>query len=277
MDGVTLSKRNLIALVSSSAILTLVIGWFVGIYFFDGSSLNQSLRSKSDTKWLNTMVGEYSQSSLQEELLEESKTRLGGEASTVTYTGVDGGDVYTNSRNKLTFSLPARVRLTTDIVGNAGIPLVVHEVSAAEVVVGEAARMLAPRELVGSADRSILPTFIETDPAYLAANGMHIELTSVATANLQTVLAKQFPNCQVQGVTRKAIEGSKLEQVDVAYIAGENCSLTFQPFIRYSPLKEILVVANADTGCRFFSPAKKDPVIEECLDTKILESLAFSD
>lgn len=277
MDGITLSKRNLIALLASSAILTLVVGWFVGIYFFDGSSLNQSLRSRSDTKWLNTMVGEYSQSSLQEDLFEESKNRLGGEVSTVTYTGVDGGDVYTNSRNKLSFSLPARVRLTKDVEGNTGIPLVVHEVSASEVVVGEAARMLAPRELVGSADRSILPTFVETDPAYLVANGMHIELTSANPSTLQAVLAKRFPNCQVQGVTRKAIEGSKLEQVDVAYIAGENCSLTFQPFIRYAPLKELLVVANADTGCRFFSPAQKDPVIEECLDAKILESLNFAE
>jgi hypothetical protein len=209
MEPVSLSKRNLIGLVVSSALLTLVIGWFVGVYFFDGSGLNQSARSKADARWLNTMLGEYSADWLQDDLLAASHETLGGELSTVEYEGVDGGLLYTNGRLKFSMNLPSRVRLAKDLPGNKGIPLVVLESSDSEVIVSEAGRILEPRELVGSADRSSLPTFVETDSSRIQKTGMRVAFLSATPTSIQSVLAKRFPACQVTGVSRAAIDGSE--------------------------------------------------------------------
>lgn len=273
MDPIRISKRHLIALVSASAVCTLVVGWFVGVYFFDGSGLNYGARSKADLVWHNTMVGEYDSSSLQEELLAAGKERLGGELSTVSYEGVDGGKVFTSKRMGITLQIPARVRMTNGIEGNPGIPLVIDELSATEIVLNEAARELAPRELVGSADRSILPTFIEVDRSHIVRQGLRVEVVSVAPNELVQGISQRFAGCQVSGVEQIPQEGSSIAILEPVYIAAEGCDLTFQPFLRYHTARKILIVAYTGSGCRFPEPSSTEVVTEKCLDYDILQSL----
>jgi hypothetical protein len=276
MQPLQISKRHLSGLVTAASLFTLTIGWFIGVYYFDGSNLNQSARSKADRDWLNIMVGEYDPSQLQSRFFAASQAQLGGDVSTIEYGGVDGGMTYTNIRQAFSVKLPPRVLLTRDIIGNPGIQLVVHEASPTEFFLSEAARQLEPQELVGSADKSILPTFVETNLKTILASGLRVEITKVAENTLTTEIANRFPNCQVSGVKLSEVEGRQGQLVEPTYIAGEGCNLTYQPFIRYYSQSSNLVVGYTGTGCRFFGPAKGDEIVDVCLDTTILETLTFS-
>lgn len=283
METVSLTKKHFTMLIGLIIAVALIAGWFVGVFLFEGRNVENSLRDRREKDWLNIMTSEYLPLSTIDGWMQDSATRFGSDVSEYRWPEkADGSVLYVNKRHHFTVTLPQKIRMTTEVVDNPGVPVLVYEDTANDTYFMEGAALFDQSRIVASANMSMLPTFVQPTPAEMVAGGMRLTtMTDVSETNLSKSLEKAFPGCAVssQVLEKTSFDGT----VDIipTYTdssSDKSCGLLNQPIIKYSPTKQLLLITGMTAGCRFRIPGElASNIVQKCVDDDIFSSIHFTD